>query len=129
MAIWHGESGKKATGGEIKVARKKRKYELGRFPTQPTIGKEKRKIIRTKGGGQKVRTFGVEFVNVFDPKTKKTQKVKILDVLENQANPHYVRRKILTKGTIVKTEIGNARITSRPTQHGIVNAIKLEEKS
>lgn len=128
MAIWHGEKGRKKTGGKINLARKKKKRELGSLPTFTRIGEEKRKKYRTKGGGEKIKAFSVEFANVFDSKTKTTKKLKILDVIENPANPHLVRRKILTKGAIIKTELGNAKVTSRPGQHGIVNAVLLEEE-
>ena len=43
-------------------------------------------------------------------------------VLENPANRHYVRRNIITKGTIVDTEKGKAIITSKPGQEGCINA-------
>ncbi|RLI95711.1 MAG: 30S ribosomal protein S8e, partial [Candidatus Aenigmatarchaeota archaeon] len=56
-----------------------------------------------------------------------TKKVKILDVLENPANPQLVRSKIVTKGCIIKTELGNAKVTSRPSQHGIVNAVLIKK--
>jgi small subunit ribosomal protein S8e len=129
MAVWHGDKGRKHTGGEIVIRRKKRKYELGRQAIHVKIGKEKKFVLRTKGGGKKIRAMSVEFANVLDPATKKVQKTKILDVLENAANPQLVRSKIITKGAIIKTELGNARITSRPTQHGIVNAVIVEGKS
>jgi len=128
LAVWHGERGRKLTGGKIKLARKKRKYELGSLPVHTRIGKEKKKIVKTKGGGRKVKAFSVEFANVLDPKTNTAKKVKILDIISNPANPHFVRRGIITKGCVIKTEIGNARVTSRPSQHGIVNALIVEEK-
>ena len=128
MAIWHGERGRKKTGGKIHLARKKKKRELGCLPIHTRIGEEKRKKIRTKGGNIKVKAYTVEFANVLDPATKTAKKVKILDVLENKANPQFIRSKILTKGAIIKTEIGRARVTSIPSQHGIVNAILVEEK-
>ncbi|MCK5560714.1 MAG: 30S ribosomal protein S8e, partial [Thermoplasmata archaeon] len=43
--------------------------------------------------------------------------------IENSANPFYVRRNIINKGAIIDTELGNARVTSRPGQHGMINAI------
>lgn len=129
MAIWHGEKGRKVTGGAIRLARKKKKRELGSLPVYTKIGKEKRKIYRTKGGGTKVKAFSVEFANVLDPEINVTRKVKILDVLENPSSPQLVRSGIITKGCLIKTEIGNARVTSRPSQHGIVNAILEKEKS
>jgi len=128
MAVWHGESGRKPTGGLIQQHRKKRKYELGSLPTHPKMGKEKKKIVRTKGGNKKVRLQSIEFANVLDASKTFTKKVKILDVLENPANPQWIRSKIITKGTIIKTELGNAKVTSRPTQHGVVNAVIIEEK-
>lgn len=130
MAVWHGESGKKKTGGLIKLSRKKRKHELGSIPLEPKMEKEKKHVVKTKGGGRKIKFTAIEFVNVLNPADKTVKKVKILDVLENTANPHFVRRKLITKGAVVKTEIGNAKITSRPNQDGVVNAIALttEEK-
>ena len=128
MAVWHGERGRKKTGGLIHEHRKKRKYELGSLPTHPKMGKEKKKIVRTKGGNKKVRMRSIEFANVLDVSKTFTKKVKILDVLENPANPQWIRSKIITKGTIIKTELGNAKVTSRPTQHGVVNAVALEKE-
>jgi len=130
MSIWHGEKGRKRTGGEITIARKKKKRELGKSPVFTRIGKEKKVSYEMKGGGRKIKAFAVEFANVLDPKTNQSKKVKILDVIENPANPHFVRRKSITKGAVIRTEIGNARITSRPSQEGTVNAIALttEEK-
>ncbi|MEM5882895.1 MAG: 30S ribosomal protein S8e [Candidatus Aenigmatarchaeota archaeon] len=127
MSVWHGEKGRKPTGGLIKLARKKKKYELGSLPTFTKVGKEKRKKVRVRGGNVKIRALSVEFANVFDPKTKTAKKVKVLDVLENKANPHFVRRGIITKGCVIKTEIGKAIVTSRPSQEGVVNALLLEE--
>ena len=40
----------------------------------------------------------------------------------------YVRRNIITKGAIVKTEAGLVKITSRPGQDGTLNGILVEEK-
>jgi len=64
---------------------------------------------------------------VADPKTKKIRKLKIITVEKNPANPHYVRMNVITKGAIVKTEIGSVRVTSKPGQHGVVNGVLIEE--
>ena len=74
---------------------------------------------------QKVRVLRTNVVNVVDTKKNKTFKTKIIQVVENPANPHYVRRNIITKGAIIETEAGNARVTSRPGQHGVLNAVLL----
>ncbi len=79
--------------------------------------------IRTLGGNKKLRLLSEEYVNVVDPKTNKAQKTKIKTTTENPANRHFVRRNIMTKGTIIETEIGKAKITSRPGQDGVVNAV------
>lgn len=128
MSRWHGEKGKKKTGGKIVSHRKKRKYELGSLAIHTTIGKEKKKFSKTKGGGIKVKAASVQYANVYDSKTKKMQKVKILDIVKNPANPHLVRRGVITKGALIKTELGTARVTSRPSQVGVANAILVEEK-
>ena len=41
----------------------------------------------------------------------------------NQASKDINRRHILTKGAVIETELGKARITSRPGQDGQLNAI------
>ena len=37
-----------------------------------------------------------------------------------------VRRNILTKGAIIETDAGKAKITNRPGQEGTVNAVLVE---
>lgn len=125
---WHGDLGKKKTGGKIKPHRKKRKFELGSEPMHPILRKEKIKLKRTKGGGIKIKAAAVESVNVYNPKSKKMEKVKILDIVENPANPHFVRRGIITKGCIVQTELGLVRVTSRPSQTGVASGVLVEER-
>jgi small subunit ribosomal protein S8e len=126
MPFWHGEKGKKKTGGEISLARGKRKNELGSVAIHTRLGTDKRRTDVRKRGNIKVRAMATEFANVTDPKNNTTKKVKILGVVENKANPHFVRRLIITKGAVLKTEIGNAIVVSRPSQDGVVNAIKVE---
>ena len=58
--------------------------------------------------------------------TKKYSKLKILNIIDNKANRHFVRRNIITKGAIIKTEKGNARVNSRPGQEGSINAVLVE---
>jgi small subunit ribosomal protein S8e len=54
-------------------------------------------------------------------------KAKILMVVGNPANRHFVRRNILTKGCIIETDKGKARVLSRPGQEGVVNAVLIQE--
>jgi small subunit ribosomal protein S8e len=116
MALWQGISGRK-------VRKKKRKFQMGREHTETLIGDRRARNIRTMGGEVKTRLYSVMHANVYDPEHKKSKKVKILSVIENHANPHYVRRNIITKGAVVETELGKVKVTSRPGQDGSVNAV------
>ncbi|MGA2919192.1 30S ribosomal protein S8e [Methanoregula sp.] len=123
---WQGESVRKVTGGRRRPAQMKRRAEIGLAPADTHIGEDRRRIIRTYGGNDKVRALRAGFANVTNASNGETKKVKIEKVEENGANPNYVRRNLLTKGAIIKTEIGRARIMSRPGQDGIINALLLE---
>lgn len=128
MVITQHRSRRKPTGGRYKqLYRSKRKFETGSNPTFSKIGKMVKRKVRTMGGSFKERFLLADSANVFNPKSKKYQKTAIKTVVENPANRHYVRRNILTRGTIIITELGKARITSRPGQEGTINAVLIEE--
>lgn len=126
MAIWQGESKRKPTGGRRMMSHKKRKFEIGREPVLATIGADKRKYVRVRAGEIRVRILTAQTANVTNPKTGKTAPATIKTVTGNPANINYVRRNILTKGAVVQTSAGKARITSRPGQHGAINAVLVE---
>jgi len=126
MAIWQGESKRKPSGGRRMMAHKKRKFEIGREPVLTTIGATKRKYVRIRAGEIRVRMLKADIANVTNPKTGKTAPAKIQTVTGNPANINYVRRNIMTKGAIIQTAAGKARITSRPGQHGAINAVLVE---
>ncbi len=113
---------RKASGGRYHSHRSKRKFALSSQPTFTKLGKRNTRKARTLGGHQKTALFSVEEANVSDKKGKIT-KVKIKTVLENAANIQLVRRNILTKGAVIETELGKARITNRPGQEGCINAV------
>ncbi len=123
MALWQGRSKRKPTGGRYRPLRKKRRREISREQQFAFLGTPRIKLYRTKGGNRKVRVLKAEFANVLDPRTSTTKKVKIVTVKENTSNPHYVTRNIMTRGAVVQTEIGLAKITSRPGQDGVINAV------
>lgn len=129
MGIYQGNDLKKPTGGRKGRHRKvKRKHELGRYPVETRIGiKEKRKLQRVRGGNHKIKLLIGAYANVLIKSRGECQKVKILSVVSNPCNKDYDRRGILTKGAIVNTELGLARVTSRPGQDGIINAVLIEE--
>jgi small subunit ribosomal protein S8e len=92
------------------------------------LGKPKRKVSRKHGGNEKVRLLAVKHANVSGASGKIT-KVEILRVIKNPANVDYDRRGVITKGTIIRTSLGTARVTSRPGQDGIVNAILVPKET
>ncbi|MDF2954780.1 30S ribosomal protein S8e [Candidatus Alkanophaga liquidiphilum] len=122
MAVWHGRARRKPSGGRYHKHRKKRKYELGRPPSETALGETVRKVIRVRGGNRKVRLLRCDVANVSDPRKGVTVKAKILRVKENPANPLFSRRNIITKGAIIETELGDAVVTNRPGQGGVINA-------
>jgi len=126
MARWQGRSKRKPSGGRLRPIRKKRKFEIGREDAFTIIGPLARKTVRVRGGNVKSQLFGVAKANVRDPKTGKVSSVDVQSVVENPSDPNYVQRNIITKGAIIKTSLGKARVTSRPGQHGVMNAVLLE---
>ena len=126
MALWQGESRRKPTGGRRIVARGKRRFEMGRDVQPTSLQATKRQLLRVRGGHYHARLLACNVANVTDQKTGKTQKTTIKTVVENPANPNYVRRNFITKGAIVETELGRARVTSRPGQDGVINAVLIQ---
>jgi len=119
-----GKSKRTSTGSIYNLSGKKKKYQMGREVLRTRIEEKRRtKTIECRRTVKKFRLTADNFANVFDPKTKKTSKMKITDVVENPSDPHFVRRNIVTKGAVVETEKGNAKITSRPSQDGTINAV------
>lgn len=126
MAKWQGRSLKKTSGGRKWPSRMKRKYEMGRESANTKVGEKKKDKISIRGNGKKSKLLSANSANVTDLKTGESAKTKILTVLENPADPHLARRNIITKGAIIETEVGKAKVTSRPGQEGSINAV-LEE--
>ena len=93
------------------------------------MGPLKQRWVRTRGGVVKVRIARADSAVVTDKTSGKTSKTKLLRVIRNPANVDYQRRGVITKGALVETELGQARVTSRPGQDGVINAILLEKSS
>ncbi len=124
MVIIQSKSKRKPSGARYKSKIiKKRQHLIGRLPAMTKVGKLKLQHIRTKSAGQKLRLLNVDKVNVYDPKTKKFTVETIKSVVDSPADKNFIRRNIMTKGTIIATSKGNAKITNRPGQDGIVSAV------
>jgi len=121
------KKGKKASGGRYHKARKKKKYELAGQPRVVKLGKEKRKKIRMRGGKYKTVLLTTDVANIINKKIKKSEKIKIKNVLETPPNRFLARQNILMKSAIIETEKGKAKITNRPSQDGSVQAVLIED--
>ncbi|XES76465.1 MAG: 30S ribosomal protein S8e [Candidatus Bathyarchaeia archaeon] len=129
MSVWHGNlHKKKLTGGRKRICRIKRKFEHGKFAAETILGEPKRKISRGYGGNKKLKVLAEKYASVTDVKSGKTEKTQILRVVRNPANVDYNRRGVITKGAEIETSLGMAKVTSRPGNDGIINAILIGGK-
>ena len=101
-------------------------YERPGQETVVKLGKEKRKSKKIMGGSKKIFFLRAKFVNVKTKNKEKNKKIEIKNVLETPSNRFLARQNIITKGTIVETELGKVKITNRPSQEGVINGILIE---
>ncbi|MBN2566841.1 30S ribosomal protein S8e [Candidatus Woesearchaeota archaeon] len=128
MVVSQARSQRTVSGSKYKAAWKKKQHEMGRTPSLTRIEARKIKAMRGLGGTTKMRVLREETANLYDAASKRYVTAKILSVINNPANRHYTRRNIITKGTIISTDRGQAKVTSRPGQDGTVNAMLLAKK-
>jgi len=112
-------------GGKRRATQDKRLVHFGGFFAKTKFEKdakeERREPRRLKGGKRKSSARRVIYANVASGAAVK--KVKILNVVTSPDNPHFSRENVITKGALIETELGKARVTSRPSQSGVVNAV------
>lgn len=112
---------RKSSGGRYHAFRTKRRFELAGYPAETKLSAERKvRAKRVRGGNIKFYNLSTNIINVTD-KSGKTAKTEMTNVVENPANPQLVRRNIITKGVVVETKLGRARVTNRPGQEGSVN--------
>ena len=109
-------------------AHKKKKRFAGSPATETRMGADVRKVTRARGGSLKRRLVTVKHANVLVD--GKNVKCEVTWVAENPASRDLTRRNIITKGAVldVKTPEGvalKARVTSRPGQDGVLDAVKI----
>jgi small subunit ribosomal protein S8e len=121
---YQGPSMRKRTGGRRRPSSDKKKHQLGSEPTETQVGEARLKTVDARGGAQKVRALTVDTASV--AVDGEVVAAEIENVAENPSNPNYARRNIITKGAIIETGEGRARVTSRPGQDGQVNAVLVE---
>jgi small subunit ribosomal protein S8e len=107
--------------------RGRRKYEIDRYPNEAVLVDKYMTTIRTRGNNRKTAMkFGTS-VNVADPVSKKIVNSKILQVVRNPANRDYERRGVISRGALLETESGMARVVSRPGRDGCINAVLMKQ--
>ncbi|MDH5019575.1 30S ribosomal protein S8e [Halobacterium rubrum] len=122
---YQGRSKRSKTGARLRPRSKKKKSKMGREPTETTVGEPRFRTVDARGGTEKVRALSTNVANVATEGG--SERATIEDVVENDANPNYARRNIVTKGAVIETDAGTARVTSRPGQDGQVNAALVDE--
>jgi small subunit ribosomal protein S8e len=120
------ELGRKITGGKYHAHRKKRLCDKRGQSRIVKLGEAKTKKIRTLGGADKVVSLSGNYANVI--KDGKAKKAKIKNVIETPSNRFFARQNVIVRGAIIETEIGNARVTNRPSQEGIIQAVIINDK-
>lgn len=116
--------GRKITGGRYTKQRKKKKFERAGQNKNVKLGEEKRKTVRVKGGNTKTYLLKTKTINV--NAKGKIKNTEIKNVIETPSNRFLARQNIITKGTIVETDLGQVKVTNRPTQEGSINGILIE---
>ncbi len=116
----------RGTGAKKIKARDKRLIHVGGYETNTKVdAKKETKKVRTVGGNSKVKLKRAAYANVASGNSIK--KAKILKVLESNT-PTMTRQNIIVKGAIIQTEIGKAKVVSRPGQEGVINAVLIKEE-
>ncbi len=123
---WKMRSKRGPSGKLLNKNTKKKKYMRGSDFLPVHIGEERKITRRKRGGSEKTILLANNVANVVY--NGKAQKTKILGVVKNPADPQFVRRNIITKGALIQTELGEAVVTSRPGQDGIINALLVKKK-
>ncbi len=116
--------GRKKSGGKYHHQKKRKLYEKRNQERVVSIGETKLKQIGIRGGKMKTLVLRTNKANILSK--GKIQKANIKNVVETPQNRFWARDNRLTKGAIIETSLGKARITNRPSQEGMVNAILIE---
>lgn len=112
--------------GKRKIkSRDKRRSEVGNYFSSTKFGEnDKIKKIRRRGGKKTAILKKALSVNLLTKDGFK--KVKIKTISESPDNKNFARQNIITKGTVIITEIGKAVVMNRPGRDGNVNAKLIE---
>lgn len=101
--------------------RDKRRSEIGNYFSATKMSDNNAvKAVRRRGGSFSSVLKSAGFANLLTKEGYK--KVKIKGVLESKDNRNFARQNIITKGTIINTDLGKAQVLNRPGREGSINA-------
>ena len=113
--------GRKITGGKYHKQRKARLYEKQGAEREVILGEKRAKKIKTLGGHEKIVLLRENSANIIV--NGKAKRAEIKNIIETPQNPFLSRQNRLTKGAVIETSLGKARITNRPSKEGNINAV------
>lgn len=117
---------------------RKKQHNLDRPPAWTTIGEPKVKEVKVRGGGKKLRALQLNQGNFSLGSSGITRRCRIIKVLYSPDNDQYATRGVITKGCVVKIDVGGfgdaldpqqdilARISTSPGQCGKADGYVLE---
>jgi len=109
------------TGGRRRKSRDKKLSHIGGIFTATKVSDKDVKVKRrTRGGNSCLKLKKGATINIVSKDGAK--KAKIIRVLESH-NPEFVRMNIITRGAILETDAGKARVTNRVGQDGLINGV------
>ncbi len=112
-------------GKRKRTFRDKMRSEIGNYFSETKLGEsDVVKSVRRRGGSTTVVLKHAGFANVLTKSGIKKAKIKV--VMESPDNRNFARQNIITKGTIINTDLGKAVVTNRPGRDGSVNAKLIE---
>ena len=121
---------KRFGNGKRKITfRDKRRSEIGNYFSATKLAaakqeKDSTKEMRRRGGNMTTTLKSAAFANVLTKQGFKKSRIK--GVMESKDNRNFARQNIITKGTVINTDLGKAVVTNRPGREGSVNAKLVE---
>jgi len=102
-------------------SRNKHRSEIGNYFSATKFAESETLVeVRRRGGRIIKRLHTASSVNLLTSSGYK--KAKIKSVLESPDNRNFARQAMITKGTIIETELGRAVVLNRPGRDGTINA-------
>ena len=123
----HSSSSRKLSGSGKKRNKNKdkKRHEMGGYFSATKLGAENSyKKVRGRGGVFKEKLKYAATVNLLTKSGYKKTNIKA--VVESKDNRNFARLNVITKGSVIDTDLGKAVVTSRPGSGAVINARLIE---